>query len=278
MGLPAAFSRPGDAAHRLEIVRRDGEPAAAPVATPATPQATEAAAANRPTFTASRPASWSPVAAAAQGVAVEQYRRLAGAIIRAQAEHGVKVVMVTSALAGEGKSLTAANLAVTLSRSYQRSTLLIDADQRDPSQHVIFRVDNPRGLTEYMQSYDGGPVHTVELFPGLTLLPAGRPTSDPMGGLTSSRLRQLLADAASTFDVVLVDTPPVTLVPDAGLLAPLVDATVLVIKANDTQYDAVASAVATIGRERILGTVLNQADDSSFGRYGYGYGYGQRSV
>jgi len=281
LGLPTAFARAGDAAHRLEIVRRGGGPAPSEPqpASPAAPASSEAppAPSARDRFTASRPSSWTPVPASAQGVAVEQYRRLVGALLRAQAEHGVKVVMITSALPGEGKSLTAANVAVTLAKSYQRSTLLIDADQRDPSQHLIFNVDNPRGLTEHLRSYEPGPVHTVELFPGLTLLPAGRPTSDPMGGLTSNRLRQMLADAASTFDLVLVDTPPVTVVPDAGLLAPLVDAVVLVIKANDTQYDAVASAVTTVGRERILGTVLNQAEASSFGRYGYGYGYGQGS-
>jgi non-specific protein-tyrosine kinase len=260
LGLPPVSPRAaGETGHRLEIVRRDGEQAAVP-------------APERQPFATARSASWAPVAASSHGVAVEQYRRLAGALIRAQAEHGVKVVMITSAVAGEGKSLTTSNLAVTLARSYQRRTLIIDADQRDPSQHKIFHVDNTRGLTEHMRSFDGTPAATVELFPGLTLLPAGRPTSDPMGGLTSNRLKQLFADAAEAFDIVLIDTPPVTLIPDAGLLAPLVDAAVLVISAGSTQYEAVSRAVMTLGRERILGTVLNGADEASFGHYGYGYG------
>lgn len=260
LGLsPASPRSASEAGHRLEIVRRDSEHAPAPVP-------------ERQPFAAERSASWAPVPASSHGVAVEQYRRLAGALIRAQAEHGIKVVMVTSAVAGEGKSLTTSNLAVTLARSYQRKTLIIDADQRDPSQHKIFHVNNTRGLTEHMRSFDGTPASTVELLPGLTLLPAGRPTSDPMGGLTSNRLKQLFADAAESFDIVIVDTPPVTLVPDAGLLAPLVDAVVLVIAAGTTQYDAVSRAVTTLGRDRILGTVLNGADEASFGHYGYGYG------
>lgn len=267
-GGPAPVTSPvpprprAEFAQHLEIVRRerdDAPPASSgPVRRPFEPE---------------RRASWSPVAAPNQGVAVEQYRRLAGALIRAQAEHGAKVIMVTSSVSGEGKSLTTSNLAVTLARSYQRQTLVIDADQRDPSQNHIFGVNNSRGLTEYLRGFDDTPAATVELFPGLTLLPAGRPTNDPTGGLTSRRIKQLIADAADTFEFVLIDTPPVTLIPDSGLLAPLVDAVVLVIAAASTQHDVVERAVATLGRDRILGTVLNKADATSFGRYGYGYGY-----
>jgi protein-tyrosine kinase len=261
-GLPPLSSRmPVESGPRLEIVQRDRVEVSAPPSLPA-----------RKAFEPTRTASWAPVHASAQGVAVEQYRRLAAALIQAQAEHGVKVVMLTSAVSGEGKSLTVSNLAVTLARSYQRRTLIIDADQRDPSQHRIFNVDGGRGLAEHLRGLDDSPAVTIELFPGLTLLPAGRPTSDPMGGLTSRKMQQLLADAADSFDFVLVDTPPVTLIPDAGLLSPLVDAAVLVIGAATTQYDAVTRAVTMLGRDRILGTVLNRADEDSFGHYGYGYG------
>lgn len=249
-------------APHLEIVRREPEPAPAPPAMAA-----------RRGFEPEHSAAWSPIPAAAQGAAVEQYRRLAAALIRAQGEHGLKVVMITSSVSGEGKSLTTSNLAVTLAKSYRRRTLVIDADQRDPSQHVIFNVSNARGLTEYLRTYDEAPEPTVELSPGLTLLPAGRPTSDPMGGLTSRRMQQLIADAAEAFDFVLIDTPPVTLIPDAGVLSPLVDAALLVIAAASTPYDAVERAVATLGRDRILGTVLNKAEAGAFGSYGYGYGY-----
>lgn len=258
---PALHRFRNDHAQHLEIVRRDGEAAPPPVERP------------RRNFEAERAASWSPVQASSQGAAVEQYRRLAAALIRAQAEHGARVIMVTSSISGEGKSLTTSNLAVTLSKSYRRQTLVIDADQRDPSQSRIFNVPGSRGLTEYLRAYDDSPAPTVELSPGLTLLPAGRPTSDPMGGLTSRRMQQLIADAAEAFDFVLIDTPPVTLIPDAGVLAPLADAVVLVIAAATTPYDAVERAVTTIGRDRILGTVLNKAEEASLGRYGYGYGY-----
>jgi capsular exopolysaccharide synthesis family protein len=257
-GAPVAAS-PRAHAPRFDIVRgdRDAQP---PVR-------------SAHTMVPGQQASWSPVHASAQGAAVEQYRRLAGSLIRAREEHGARVFMVTSSVSGEGKSLTTANLAVTLAHSYRRETLVIDADQRDPTQHQVFNVGNRVGLSDYLSGAQEAPAVMMELLPGLALMPAGRPTSDPMGGLTSRRMRDLLTDAADSFDFVFVDSPPVTLVPDAGLLAPIVDAVVLVIGAASTQYDAIARAVAVVGRERILGTVLNRADPASFGRYGYGYGY-----
>jgi capsular exopolysaccharide synthesis family protein len=182
------------------------------------------------------------------------------------------VFLVTSSVAGEGKSLTTANLAVTLSCSYQRETLVVDADQRDPSLHQVFGQGNTRGLSDYLR---GAEAHTVmtELQPGLAIMTAGRPTNDPMGGLTSRRMETLLADAADSFDFVLVDSPPVTLVPDAGLLAPAVDAVLLVIGAGTTRYDRIARAVTILGRERILGMVMNRVEEASLGEYGSSYGY-----
>jgi protein-tyrosine kinase len=284
LDAPSARFR-AEGAPRFDVVRggREEPPAAqepAPSPQIQAPAPAVAPPAPAPAFAASfapaNAASFAPVAAGAESVAVEQYRRLAAALIHAQVEHGVKVVMITSSIAGEGKSLTAANLAVTLARSYQRNTLILDMDQRDPSQHHIFRADNSRGLGEALSAFEGTPVPVVQLFPGLSLLPAGRPTSDPMGRLTSQRMKRLLADAASTFDFVIVDSPPAAMIPDAGLVSPLVDAVVLVIAAGATQYDAIERAIASVGRDRILGTVLNRAEHDSLGRYGYGYAPSQR--
>ena len=226
------------------------------------------------TFTRTESASWSPVPAGERNVAVEQYRRLAAALIQAQVERGVRVIMVTSSVAQEGKSLTVANLAVTLARSYQRRTLVIDADSRAPSLHAIFRVSNAYGLTDYLRAAEDVQVPAIQLQDALTLLPAGRPTMDPMGGLTSARMARLIADAAETFDFTLIDTPPAAQVPDAGILAQLADATLLVVGAASTPHAVIKRAVAVLGKERILGTVLNRAERAGGGRYGYGYGYG----
>ena len=85
------------------------------------------------------------------GLAVEQYRKLAASLHHAQADRGIKVVVVTSALPGEGKSLTASNLALTLAESYQKRVLLVDADLRRPSLHDMFGIHNGTGLTERLE-------------------------------------------------------------------------------------------------------------------------------
>jgi len=117
----------------------------------------------------------------------EQYRRMAAALHHAQLVQGTKVLMVTSAMPGDGKSYTATNLALTLSESYRRQVLLIDADLRRPSLHEIFRVPNVSGLNEGLKASDDEPLSALKITETLTLLPAGRPEPDPMGGLSSPR-------------------------------------------------------------------------------------------
>ena len=208
----------------------------------------------------------------------EQYRRLAAALHHAQAARGIKVVMIASAVPGEGKTLTAANLALTFSESYRRSVLLIDADLRRPTLHTIFRIDNTAGLTDGLLAAGDRRLPVRQVSSELGVLPAGRPSSDPMAGLTSERMHRLLEEARTHFDWVIIDTPPVGLLPDANLLAAMVDGAVLVVKAGATPYDLVKRAVDSIGRERILGTVLNRADAQNhvynYSQYGAYFGGG----
>jgi protein-tyrosine kinase len=197
-------------------------------------------------------------------VSVEQYRRLAATLHHAQADRGIKRVMVTSAVTGEGKSLTATNLALTLSQSYRRRVLLIDADLRRPSLHRIFQVQNVFGLTEGLKARDERQLAIVEISEYLSLLTAGRPDPDPMSGLTSDRMRRILNEASSKFDWIVIDTPPVALLPDANLLAAMVDVAVLVVGASRTPYDLVQRAAESIGRDKIMGVVLNRVDNTGF--------------
>jgi protein-tyrosine kinase len=221
---------------------------------------------------ASRASAWSPVAASHVPAAVEQYRRLAAELVRAQEAHDVRTVLIASAAPGEGKSVTAANLALTLARSYRRNVLLVDADLRLPSLHEIFNVSNTTGLGDLLAGGQFGRVAPIEVFPSLTLLPAGRPTADPVGILSSPQLQRLVEEASTRFDWVIIDTPPVALLTDAKLLTSLVDAVLLVIAAGRTQYDYLARAVQAVGRERILGVVLNRVTEGVI-RQGYGSYY-----
>jgi capsular exopolysaccharide synthesis family protein len=211
---------------------------------------------------------------------VEQYRKLAGVLHHAQLEKNIKVVMVTSAMAGEGKTLTSTNLALTFSESYHRSVLLIDADLRRPTLHETFQVPNVSGLGDGLRADREQKLSLVQVSPRLTLLTAGRPDPDPMSGLTSDRMKRVIEEAASRFDWVIIDTPPVGLLPDARLLAAMADATLLVIRATKTPYAMVRRAIEAIGRDRIFGVVLNRAEDGvgtgSYGYYNYYDSYGAK--
>ena len=208
---------------------------------------------------------------------VEQYRRVAATLHQLQEERGLKVLMVASAQVGEGKTLTAANLALTLSESYKRRVLLIDADLRRPSLSALFRIRRVKGLSESLQGTADGPLQVLQLSPWLSLLPSGKPNPDPMAGFTSGRMQEILAQAAANYDWVILDTPPVALQPDAHLLSAFVEGIVFVIGAGISQWPVIQRAIDTVGRDSIVGIVLNRVDPSTFKESAY-YDYYQQPV
>ena len=215
-----------------------------------------------------------------QPIAVEQYRRLAAILHHAQKERGIRRVLVGSALAEEGKTLTATNLALTLSESYKRRVLLIDADLRRPGVNIAFGIAKQSGLSEALAAEKPQKLSIVQLSDHLSVLPAGHPNHDPMHGLTSLRMAQILDEASEMFDWVIVDSPPVGLLPDAKLLARMVDNVVFVVAAGKTPHGAIQRAIDSIGRDRVLGIVLNRVHPKSAAPGGYQYyryyGYGER--
>ena len=196
-------------------------------------------------------------------ISIEQYRRVSAVLHLTQIENGTKIIMVASALPGEGKTLTATNLALTLSESYQRSVLLVDADLRRPTIHELFRLPNVTGLNDGLKSQEDRKLAIVQHSQHLSILTAGRPDPDPMSGLSSDRMRRVLAEASARFDWVVLDTPPIGLLPDAHLLSSMVDGIVLVVRAGHTPYAPVQRAVQALGRDRILGVVLNRVQETA---------------
>jgi capsular exopolysaccharide synthesis family protein len=168
---------------------------------------------------------------------------------------------------------------LTFSESYKRNVLLIDADLRRPALHRVFGTDNASGLTDGLTASAESKLPVRQVSDRLALLQAGQPNADPMAGLTSERMRQVISEARESFDWVIIDSPPVALLPDANLLGAMVDGAVIVVKAATTPCDLVQRAVDAIGRHRILGVVLNRAETTAHG-YGYSYYdsyYGARS-
>jgi protein-tyrosine kinase len=192
-------------------------------------------------------------------VPVEQYRRLAARLLTAQVENGTRLVMVTSAFPQEGKTLTSANLAITLSESYKRKVLLIDGDLRRPSVHDVFHIPNVSGLNDGLQIGVDRKIPLLQYTENLSILTAGQADSDPMSVLSGERMSQVLEEAKTRFEWVIVDTPPVALLPDAHLLSGLVDVVLLVVEAGRTPLPALQTAVQAVGRDRILGVILNKA-------------------
>lgn len=208
------------------------------------------------------------------GTSREQYRRVAAVLHDSQAANRTQVVMVASAVAGEGKTLTAANVALTLSNSYRKRVLLIDGDLRRPALHQVFRIEISCGLTDGLDASGDTKIVVRQVTPTLSLLPAGRPTSDPMASLTSERMRRLVDEARELFDWIIIDTPPLMLLPDANLLASMADAALLVVRAESTPHAMVKRAMDAIGRSRVLGVVLNNATVGPHGGYdGYSNDY-----
>jgi capsular exopolysaccharide synthesis family protein len=198
---------------------------------------------------------------AADSALVEQFRRVAATLIHRQRAEGIRTVMVASASAGDGKTLTALNLALVLSESYRDRVVLVDGDLRRPSIADAASVRVVEGLIDVVKSAEEKPVSLVQLTETLSLLPAGAPEADPLSGLTSERMRRVLEEAAEQFDWVIVDSPPVGATADASLLAAMVDTAILVIRAGATPHTAVQQAIDVLGRARIHGVVLNAVDE-----------------
>jgi len=206
------------------------------------------------------------------GPVVEQYRALAATVVQNARAEGTRVLMVTSALPGEGKTLVASNLALTLSQSYRARVLLIDADLRRPCVHAVFGIPGSPGVTEWIgrqAATSEAPLTPVS--ENLTVMAAGAPRKDPMGIVSGPAMKELVQSCRSEYDWVILDTPPVGLLADAGLLAALADKVVLVVHAGRTPYDVIQKATDAVGPERILGVVLNQVAEAASDSYHYQY-------
>jgi capsular exopolysaccharide synthesis family protein len=184
-------------------------------------------------------------------------------------------LLITSSHQGEGKSTTAANLAVTFARAGKR-VVLIDADLRRPSLHEFFNHQNLRGLTTALHAGADADLsrHLLSTrIDTLTLLPAGPPPADPMQVFSSADLPGLLDRLSADADLVIIDSPPLLQVADSTLLVRLSDSVVLVAMAGRTRMSSLLRSAELIRRMRLsfAGVVLTRASHSLFEeRYGYG--------
>ena len=207
----------------------------------------------------------------------EAYRSLRTAVLLSSADT-LKTVLVTSAVAGEGKTVTASNLAAVLAQ-LGRSVLLVDADLRKPRQHEIFRLPNRAGLVSFLtRQAEIGEITQATSIEGLKLVPSGPLPPQPAELLDSERMREFLARTREAFDFVIVDSPPVVPVTDAVVLSSVVDGVLLCVGAGQTVREEVSACVERLAMvdAKLLGGVLNRIrrEGSSYRYKHYYYRYG----
>ena len=203
----------------------------------------------------------------------EAYRSLRTALLLSSADE-LKMVALTSAEPGEGKTATTSNLAIVMAQLGRR-VLVIDADLRRPRMHKVFKTSNRVGLVNYLTAHiDISSVFIETGVPNLSLCPSGPIPPNPSELLASERMREFLHQVRQRFDFVLVDTPPALPVADAVILGPQVDGMVVCARAGVLQREEAKLCRERLryGDLRLFGLVLNRYSSSPTGyRKGYGY-------
>ena len=215
-------------------------------------------------------------AVAPRSLAAEQYRSLRTRIRQAENGRSVRSIIITSPGKGDGKSLTAANLALTMAQEFQPRVLLLDADLRRPSAHTLFGLSETPGLADVLMGGASLEEALIQIEDHhLSILPAGLPPSHPAELLGSAAMRRTLDTLRTRFDRIIIDMPPIEPLADVHILTPLADALLMIVRAGLTEKPAIDRALHGIDMSKVLGLVLNEAagDSGEDGYDGYGYGY-----
>ena len=212
-----------------------------------------------------------------KNLAVEAFRSLRTNIKLSNPDSRLKVMLVTSSVPHEGKTIVSSNLAASYSVAGKK-VLLIDADMRKPRVHKLFGLNNEKGLsTLIVGEHSMDDVVNKNVYEGLDVVTAGIIPPNPAELLESARFADILKDFSEIYDVVIIDTPPLSPVSDAATIAPLTDGLILAVNISETPRDVFKSVIANISKPGItrLGVVVNNIDfkqEKKFKSY-YGYSY-----
>ncbi|MDY6854853.1 MAG: polysaccharide biosynthesis tyrosine autokinase [Thermodesulfobacteriota bacterium] len=212
----------------------------------------------------------------ANSIAAEQYRKLRTRILQFSAS-SLKTVLITSSTSQEGKSITAANLAITIAQGVDQHVLLVDGDLRQPSIHKLFGLDTNYGLTDYLtENIDIAKVIVNSGIPKLKLLLSGSFSNKPSELIASKKMKDLIQELKSRYDdrYIIIDSTPVTATDEPDILAEQVDGIIMVVRAGKTSREVIERALSALNAENILGVVFNRVEFAtkrlSYGSY-YGY-------
>jgi protein-tyrosine kinase len=203
------------------------------------------------------------MAAYDKGPFVDAIKILRTQVIHRLREHNWNVLGITSPGHGEGKTLTAVNLAVSLAMETTQTVLLVDANLRNPSIHEVFGLQDCPGLADYL--LDNQPVEDLLVHPGIgrfVILPGGRAISNSTEILTSPKMLALVEEFKHRYPsrIVIFDLPPLLHTADVLAFSPYIDALLLVVEEGKTTVEEVLRALSLVKNSRpVLGTVLNKA-------------------
>ncbi len=205
-------------------------------------------------------------------LAAEAYRALRTSIVFSAAGKAPGVILVTSSLPGEGKSLTSVNLAAAIAKA-GKDILLVDADMRRPSLHKIFKVKQEPGLSNYLVGEINDLPCVPTVVPHLYLLPCGKIPPNPSELLGSARMEELLVKARAHFAQIILDSPPLISVTDATILSTKSEGVLLVIRAEEVPRKVAKKAKDQLlgVNSHLLGSVLNDIPFQKNGYYYYNY-------
>lgn len=211
-----------------------------------------------------------------QSVEAELFKVLRTNLLFPAAGKAPKSILVTSAMPGDGKSFVSANLAISMAQGIEEHVLLIDADMRKPSIHRLFGQQSPAGLADYLSNGADLPNLLLKTpVPKLTILPGGAPPSNPAELLSSKKMKALLDEVVNRYEdrFIIIDSPPPAMAIETTAIAKIVHGVIVVVKAGKTPKQAVSDVIEQIGKEKILGIVLNNVEQSINKYYGYGKPY-----
>lgn len=206
---------------------------------------------------------------------MEEFRTLRTRLNHMKSLQPIHNVVVTSASPAEGKSLSAANLALAQSHLNGNTTLLADFDFRRPIVHTLFGVDRGPGITDYLQGKI--PLHeAMRKVQGtdLYIMPAGEAVINPLELLNLREVKQLLDRLPSLFQWVIMDSPPLLFAADANLLSTMSHGTLLVVRIGHTTIDSITRAMQSLCNNNVLGIVVNGARRGElYSKYTYYHSY-----
>ena len=204
----------------------------------------------------------------AMQAAVEAYRTLRTRLVKQQTRNGARSLVVTSSAQGEGKSLTAFNLAICYAKIENWPVLVVDADLRTRGLSVLAGDPESPGLAEILEndcSYQSAVLRTD--IPGLHILPAGETTASPSELFSSQRWKEFMGWAQESFRLVLVDSPPALNLADFELIAASCESVMVIARARKTPRESLAKVLAQVDPRKIAGVVFNAAEETPEHRY-----------